>query len=98
VTYSTRTSLKFVAQTRRKGSTVILFTPGAGQTDPPRVDGQVAGEHLPRQLLTVRPDWRTRRQADVCGAAPEIEAGVLTLNCIVLLGAPPYSLFRLHYP
>lgn len=72
-----------------KDSVVVLFATGAGQTNPPGTDGQVAGDVLPQPLLPVSVqiggiDAKVLYQ----GAAPTMVAGVLQVNCIVPHSAP----------
>jgi uncharacterized protein (TIGR03437 family) len=67
-----------------KGSAIMLFATGAGQTDPPGADGQVAGDPLPKPLLPVSVQIGGRQaQVVYAGAAPGMVAGVLQVNCIV---------------
>ena len=72
------------ANPAEKGSAVVLFATGAGQTDPPGTDGQIAGDALPKPLLpvSVRID-NLDAQVFYEGAAPTLVAGVLQVNCIV---------------
>jgi len=71
-----------------KGSVVVLFATGAGQTDPPGTDGQIASDVLPKPLLP------TSVQIDnlgapvlYAGAAPTLVAGVFQVNCVVPVNA-----------
>lgn len=67
-----------------KGSVVQLFATGAGQTDPPGADGQVARDPLPKPVLPV---WVQIGGLDAevlyAGAAPGLIAGALQVNCRV---------------
>lgn len=71
------------------GSVAVLFATGAGQTNPGGVDGQVAGQVLPRPVgsvgLTVG-----GRPAEVlyAGAAPGAIAGLLQVNFRIPEGTP----------
>jgi uncharacterized protein (TIGR03437 family) len=67
-----------------KGSVISIFATGAGQTDPPGIDGQVASALLPTPLLpvSVRIDG-IDAETTYAGAAPEIVAGVLQVTCVV---------------
>ena len=67
-----------------KGSVVVLFATGAGQTDPPGTDGKIAADVLPKPLLPVSVQI-DNLDAEVWyeGAAPTLVAGVLQVNCIV---------------
>jgi uncharacterized protein (TIGR03437 family) len=72
-----------------KESVVVLFATGAGQTNPPSADGQVAGDVLPQPLLPVSVqiggiDATVLYQ----GAAPTMVAGLLQVNCVVPPNAP----------
>jgi uncharacterized protein (TIGR03437 family) len=72
-----------------KGSVIIVFATGAGQTDPAGTDGQIASDTLPKPLLPVSVQI-AGREAKVlyAGAAPGMVAGLLQVNCIVPLGSP----------
>ena len=67
----------------------MLFATGAGQTDPPGVDGQITGSTLPKPLLpvTVRIGGMQAR-VSYAGAAPGLVAGALQVNCIVPIESP----------
>jgi len=72
-----------------RGSVVSVFATGAGQTDPPGIDGQVAGAILPIPLLRVAVQiGRMDAQVLYAGAAPGLISGVLQVNVLVPLGAP----------
>jgi len=72
-----------------KGSTIMLFAIGGGQTDPPGVDGMLAVDLLPKPLLPVSVQIGGL-DAPVAyeGAAPTFVAGVLQVNCVVPMDAP----------
>jgi uncharacterized protein (TIGR03437 family) len=71
-----------------KGSVITLFATGAGQTDPPGVDGQVASGSLPKPLLPVSIQiGGVDAQVLYAGAAPLAVAGPLQVNCTVPLSA-----------
>jgi uncharacterized protein (TIGR03437 family) len=72
-----------------RGSGIMLFATGAGQTDPPGVDGQIAGNTLPKPLLpvTVRIGGMQAR-VSYAGAAPGMVAGTLQVNCMVPMESP----------
>lgn len=63
-----------------KGSTIVLYATGEGQTDPPGTDGKLAEDPLPRPLLPVSVTIGLR-PAEVlyAGAAPGF-AGLLQVN------------------
>ena len=72
-----------------KGSTIVLFATGAGQTDPVGVDGQLAAAPLPKPLLPVSVQiGGLPAQVLYAGAAPTLVAGVLQVNCIVPAASP----------
>ncbi len=64
-----------------KGTVVVLFATGAGQTDPIGVDGQIAGNILPKPLgpVTVQIGGQ---DAEIlyAGAAPGLISGLLQVN------------------
>lgn len=73
-----------------RGSVIVLFASGAGQTDPLSADGQIIGSTLPKPLLpvTVQVGGRDAKVL-YAGAAPGMVAGVLQVNCVVPLDSPP---------
>lgn len=64
-----------------KGSVIVLFLTGEGQTDPSGTDGQVASTVFPKPALPVRVDFGGF-QAEVlyAGAAPGQVAGLMQIN------------------
>lgn len=67
-----------------RGSAVSLFATGAGQTDPPGLDGQVAGAVLSHPSLPVSVQIGSLNAAVLyAGAAPGLIAGVLQVNCTI---------------
>ena len=64
-----------------KGSVIVLFLTGEGQTDPPGSDGQIANGVYPKPALPVRVDMGGI-QAEVlyAGAAPGQVAGLMQVN------------------
>ena len=64
-----------------KGSVIVLFLTGEGQTDPPGTDGQIANSVYPKPALPVRVDMGGI-QAEVlyAGAAPGQVAGLMQVN------------------
>jgi len=75
-----------------KGSIVVLYATGEGQTNPPGVDGLVAGAVAPKPQFPVRVKIGGV-DADVVyyGAAPGLVSGVLQVNAVVPAGTPSGS-------
>ena len=72
-----------------KGSVVTLFASGAGQTDPPGVDGQIASGSLPKPLLPVSVQiGGVDAKVLYAGAAPGFAAGLLQVDCMVPVASP----------
>ena len=72
------------------GSLITLFAHGAGQTNPPGIDGQISESILPEPLLPVSAQIAgLDAPVQYAGAAPGMIAGVLQVNCLVPLSAPP---------
>ena len=72
-----------------KGSVIVVFAAGAGQTSPAGLDGQVAGFPAPLPLLPVSARIAgLDAQVLYAGAAPGMIAGVLQVNCVVPPAAP----------
>jgi uncharacterized protein (TIGR03437 family) len=67
-----------------RGSVVVLYATGAGQTDPPGVDGAVATGVLPKPRLpvSVTIDGKVA-EIFYAGAAAQEVAGVLQINAVV---------------
>ncbi len=64
-----------------KGSIITLYATGAGETDPPGIDGMVAGEVLPKPILPVSVTIAGQvAQVTYAGAAPGLVAGVMQVN------------------
>jgi len=72
-----------------RGSIVVLFGTGEGQTEPGGQDGKIAAEILPRPRLTVSVTIGGR-PADVlyAGGAPGLVAGVIQVNARVPADLP----------
>jgi hypothetical protein len=67
-----------------KGSVVVLFATGAGQTIPAGVDGVLSNGALPQPVLPVSVTIGGQSAAIAySGAAPDSVAGVMQINCIV---------------
>jgi len=72
-----------------KGSAIMIFATGAGQTDPPGVDGQITAASYPKPLLPVSVQiGELQAQVLYAGAAPGLVAGMLQVNCVVPLNSP----------
>jgi uncharacterized protein (TIGR03437 family) len=72
-----------------RGSIAVLYATGAGEVDPPGVDGAVVGTPLPEPVLPVSV-WVGGLEAEVeyAGGAPQLISGVLQVNFRVPAGAP----------
>ncbi len=64
-----------------KGSVIVFFVTGEGQTDPPGTDGQIATATFPKPALPVRVDI-SGFQAEIlyAGAVPGQVAGLMQVN------------------
>jgi uncharacterized protein (TIGR03437 family) len=73
--------LNSAANPALKGSVVMLFATGEGQTNPPGVDGQVAADVLPKPRLPVTVLLGgVNAQVLYAGAAPGLVAGLVQVN------------------
>ncbi len=64
-----------------KGSVVVLFATGEGQTVPPGVDGKVTSDPLPRPVLRILAHIdNSPAEVLYAGGAPGLVAGVLQVN------------------
>jgi uncharacterized protein (TIGR03437 family) len=71
------------------GSLITLFAHGAGQTNPPGIDGQISESILPEPLLPVSVQIAgLDAPVQYAGTAPGMISGVLQVNCLVPPGAP----------
>lgn len=71
-----------------KGSTIVLYGTGAGQTSPPSADGEVTGKTLnvfPPYSVTI---GGLPAQISFFGAAPSLVAGVFQANVVIPANAP----------
>jgi len=74
------------------GSIVSVYATGAGQTNPPGVDGQVTASSLPVPVLPVQVTIASlAAEVSYAGAAPGFVAGVLQVNVQIPPGAPSGS-------
>ncbi len=72
-----------------KGSVVAIFATGAGQTDPPGKDGQLAGDILPKPLLPIALRvGGLEAEIQYAGAAPGLISGLLQVNAKIPQKAP----------
>jgi uncharacterized protein (TIGR03437 family) len=67
-----------------RGSVIVLYASGEGQTDPPGVNGAIAGAVLPKPVLPVRVQIGGQEAGvDYAGAAPGFAAGLMQVNARV---------------
>jgi uncharacterized protein (TIGR03437 family) len=67
-----------------RGSIVVLYATGEGQTNPPGVDGKVVGDTLPRPLLPVTAQiGGVSAEILYAGGAPGLVSGVMQVNARV---------------
>jgi uncharacterized protein (TIGR03437 family) len=67
-----------------RGSVIVLYATGEGQTDPPGVNGAIAGGVLPKPVLPVRVQIGGQEAVvDYAGAAPGFAAGLMQVNARV---------------
>ena len=67
-----------------RGSMVMIYATGAGQTDPPGIDGTLATDVLPKPVLPVSVTIAGRvAQATYAGAAPGLVTGVMQVNVLI---------------
>jgi uncharacterized protein (TIGR03437 family) len=86
------TSLNSPLNPADRGSIVVLFATGGGQTDPPGVDGQVNTGILPRPTQDVSVKiGGINAEIEYAGAAPGLIAGLLQVNCKVPENVTPGS-------
>ena len=85
-------SVNSAANPADRGSIIVLFCTGEGQTDPPGADGKLANDVYPKPKLPVSV-MIGGQGADViyAGAAPTLVAGVLQINARVPAGITPSS-------
>jgi len=82
-------SVNSPANPATKGSIISIFATGAGQTNPPGVDGQVTGTVLPMPLLPVSVQiGGLGANVLYAGAAPELISGVLQVNASIPPATP----------
>lgn len=72
-----------------KGSVIAIFATGAGQTNPPGVDGRITDATLPMPLLPISVQIAgLDAQVSYAGAAPGLVTGVLQVNALIPSNAP----------
>jgi uncharacterized protein (TIGR03437 family) len=77
------------ARPAAKGSVITFFATGEGQTNPPGIDGKVAGVPLPSPALPVVVGIANiGSEIFYAGAAPGLVSGLLQINARVPLDAP----------
>jgi len=82
-------SLNTGAHPESRGSIVMLYATGEGQTDPAGVDGRITGTILARPLLTVSVSiGGVAAEVTYAGGAPGLVAGVLQVNARVPASSP----------
>ena len=84
------TSYNSASRPAARGSIIVLFGTGAGQTDPPGQDGKLAEAPLPKPLAPVDVYiYGKKAEITYYGAAPTLVAGVLQVNARVPEDTPP---------
>jgi trimeric autotransporter adhesin len=83
-------SANSAANSAPRGSAIVLYVTGEGQTNPPGVNGKIAGEGtLPAPVLPVTATiGGAAATVAYAGAAPGLSAGLMQVNLIVPDGAP----------
>ncbi len=77
------------ANPAQRGSTVVLYATGEGQTAPAGVDGKPAVVPLPKPVLPVKALVASREAIVLyAGAAPGLTAGLLQVNVRIPVDAP----------
>jgi uncharacterized protein (TIGR03437 family) len=85
-------SLNSAANPAGRGSIVVFFATGAGQTEPPGVDGKPASPPLPAPVLPVAVEVAgLNAEILYAGGAPGLVAGVVQVNARIPEQAAPGS-------
>ena len=87
-------SVNSAANPAARGSVIVLYGTGEGQTNPAGVDGRIAASVYPKPVLPVKVTiGRVDATAGILyvGAAPDLVAGVFQLNVTVPTGVPAGS-------
>ncbi len=80
-------SINSPANPAAKGSVVILYGTGEGQTEPKGVDGRIAATVFPKPVLPVKVTIGNQEaQVQYAGAGPFQVAGVFQINAVVPAG------------
>ena len=81
----------------KRGSIVVLYATGDGQSDPAGIDGRIVHSIFPKPLLPVSVTI-DGMDAEVlyAGAAPELIAGVLQVNVKIPEGAASGERVSIH--
>jgi len=83
------TSYNSASNPAQRGSTVVLFAPGEGQTSPAGLDGQIANGVYPKPVLPVSVTIGGQPASIAYyGAAPGLTAGLMQLNVVVPQNIP----------
>lgn len=83
-------SLNGAANAAARGSIVVLFATGEGQTNPAGTDGRVATDSYPKPVLPVKVNiGGVDAQVLYYGAAPFLVAGAMQVNARVPAGIAP---------
>jgi uncharacterized protein (TIGR03437 family) len=84
------TQLNSAANPADRGSIVVLFATGEGETDPSGIDGKARSRAIPATPGTGFSDnRRAASRAYIRRSCPGLVAGVLQVNARVPLGIPP---------
>lgn len=82
-------TLNSAANPASRGSIIVLYATGEGQTDPAGVDGKPAAPPLPAPLLTVSVMiGGVNAGVEYAGGAPGLVAGVMQINVRIPASAP----------
>jgi len=83
-------SVNSAAKPAKRGSVVMIFATGEGETDPPGQDGVLAGLVLPKPVLPVSVTiGGAPAVVEYAGGAPGLVAGVLQVNARIPEGVTP---------
>jgi len=71
-----------------RGTVVMIYATGGGQTDPPGTDGRMVGTPLPRLRLVSATVGGVPAEVQYAGGAPGLVSGVVQFNVLLPDGAP----------